>query len=102
MQEGRVDDALKLYSAKMLQNLGGIENARKGLEKEVAVRREAKEKTGKTAGLNNLKETVNGDAAQVSYQLSEESRGGYPFLFTLSKEGGEWKIDNIEGGKQLP
>lgn len=95
-QKGDVDTMTQLFSSKAIQKLGADTiKSNNGNFAETARQATA---TGGTYRMENIEETSTADGKQVSFfYKNDKGTDSTKLVFTLSKEGGAWKIDNIGG-----
>lgn len=95
-QKGDVDTMTQLFSSKAIQKLGA-DTIRSNNEKFAETARRASS-AGGTYRMENIEETSSGDGKQVSFfYKNDKGTDSIKLVFTLSKEAGAWKIDNIGG-----
>ena len=95
-QKGDVETMTQLFSSKAIQKLGA-DTIRSNNEKFAETARRASS-AGGTYRMENIEETSIADGKQVSFfYKNDKDTDSIKLVFTLSKEGGAWKIDNIGG-----
>lgn len=95
-QKSDVDTMTQLFSSKAIQKLGA-DTIRSNNEKFAETARRATA-TGGTYRMENIAETSTADGKRVSFFYKpEKGTDSIKLVFTLSKEGGTWKIDDIGG-----
>ena len=95
-QKGDVDAMTQLFSSKAIQKLGA-DTIRSNNEKFAETARRASS-AGGTYRMENIEETSTADGKQVSFfYKNDKGTDSIKLVFTLSKEAGAWKIDNIGG-----
>jgi TonB family protein len=95
-QKGDVETMTQLFSSKAIQKLGA-DTIRSNNEKFAETARRATSASG-TYRMENIEETSTADGKQVSFfYKNEKGTDSIKLVFTLSKEGSAWKIDNIGG-----
>lgn len=93
-ENGDVDAMTKLFSQNAIKEksedkIRSNNQAFAGLVKKVQA-------TGEKLKMENIKETVNGDKATVTFLYHGEAKNNSVGLtFELSKENGEWKINDM-------
>ena len=95
-QKGDVDTMTQLFSSKAIQKLGA-DTIRSNNKNFVDTAKRASA-TGGSYRMENIQETTVGDGKQVSFfYKSDKGNDSIKLVFVLSKEAGDWKIDNIGG-----
>ena len=95
-QKGDVDTMTQLRSSKAIQTLGA-DTIRSDNQKFAETARRAT-LAGGSYRMENIEETSTSDGKQVSFfYKNDKGTDSIKLVFTLSKEGGAWKIDNIGG-----
>ena len=97
-QEGDVDGMNQLFSKRALSR-DGIDKIRSNNEGFSAMSQQANARG--SYQMNNMRETQVNDHARVGFHYQNaEKTDSIRMVFALTKEDGEWKIDNI-GGHEL-
>ena len=95
-QKGDVDTMTQLFSSKAIQKLGA-DTIRSNNQNFAETARRATSASG-TYRMENIEETSIADGKQVSFfYKNDKGSDSIKLVFTLSKEGNAWKIDNIGG-----
>lgn len=95
-KKGDSEAMTKLFSSKALQR-EGADKVRSNNQNFAEMSQRAHE-SGGSYNMNQLTETRTGNTARVSFfYQNDKHTDSLKLVFDLSKEGGEWKIDDIGG-----
>jgi TonB family protein len=95
-QKGDVDTMTQLFSSKAIKKLGA--DTIRSNNQQFADTAKRANSAGGTYRMENIVETSTPDGKQVSFfYKNDKGTDSIKLVFTLSKEGGAWKIDNIGG-----
>ena len=98
-EEGKTDDALKLFSNKAMQERGAKLKADLNSHVEAITRLQA---AGRTFSTENMEEKITGETARVSLIYRAAENDSLRMTFDLIQESGSWKINGFNDPETEP
>ncbi len=98
-EEGKADEAMKLFSNKAMQERGA--KLKTDLSSHIAGISKLKE-AGKTFSIEDVEEKVTGETAKVSFIYRAGENDSLRMTFDLIQESGLWKINGINDPETEP